>query len=320
MLRLIWAALRARKTHYGVILAAVFFSAATIATAWLVSQTISAGVVRDRERMGPDVIIVSQGAAYPEGQLDYAIPRETVFPLLQVYTGDPKILDGIAAITPQLFAKELQAGNQRLKLVGFDPASDFIVTPWLRTGRNPQRFWNRNHVILGCNANKALGEPGEMVTIEQRTFRNGGVLDKTGTDMDNTVYLDLGVAREFRPLSPADAVSWLLLRGENSGYLRELTADLNIRFQPLQAVGKGEFTGAVGGSLRQLSQGTLFTLVIIFVMTATLLLTGTLFIINVWERMREWGIMLSLGATKAELIKLTALEGLLLALGEEPRG
>lgn len=314
MFRLTWAVLKAGKVRYGMILMAVFFSAATIATVWLVSQTLEEGVARDRERAGPDVVIVPPGAASSDGRMDYVIPGETVFPSSQVQTGDPEMMKGIAAITPQLFVKELQVGNRRLKLVGFDAATDFIVTPWLRTGQ-PQGSRDPKQVILGVNANQALGQPGEMVTIEKRNFRNGGVLDETGTDMDNTVYLDLQAAREFRSLSRTDAVSWLLLRGENSGYLRELTADLNVRLQPLQAVGKGEFTGAVAASIGQLSQGTLFGLVTFFVVVATLLLTGSLFTIHVWERMREWGIMLSLGAAKADLIKLIALEGVLLALG-----
>lgn len=315
MLSVLRALLKRMPAHYVMLAAAVFFAVTAISTAQFVGKTMEYALERDRDRVGPDIILIPPHTFLDDRKANYTIPKEGFFSFRQIDGGKGNNLAGIAALTPQTYLGEITIANRNLKLVGFDSATDFVVRPWLASTARPRDFiLNSSQVILGANAALVFKEKEGLARIRDKDYQIKGILDKTGTDMDNTIYFPLEEAGKISRLDDQDLVSWILIRSENPGFIKELAADLNIRFDPVRSVGRGEFIGAIGSSLGALLQEEVFFIFAVFVTIAAVLLVGTLFTINIWERTAELGVMQAIGASRAFLIRLSLLESVFISV------
>ena len=141
-LALAWANLRRRPARAGSLCFLVALFAFALLAAALVNAWLRAGLSGLSGRMGADILIVPYGY---EKKLEGALLRgePSAFYTKAELADKIRAHDFVAAASPQLFLTSLSTGccSVKVQLVGFDPATDFSVGPWLRS-RRPGRSTN----------------------------------------------------------------------------------------------------------------------------------------------------------------------------------
>jgi len=137
-------AVRSCRTH-STRAAALGLVAAVLACALfggsLVVLSLQHGLARFQERLGADVIVLPREAAEMgalEGVLVQGVPAH--FYMEAHYLDDLRGMTGVAQAAPQFFLASAHAGccSVAVQLIGFDPASDFTIRPWMQESRDAE--------------------------------------------------------------------------------------------------------------------------------------------------------------------------------------
>ena len=125
----------------------------------ILSKSISNGVNSLSNRLGADVIVVPEGyKANIESVLLKGEPSQFYLP---DGTFDKlKKIDGVEAMTPQLYVATLSASccSYPVQIIGIDYDTDFLIKPWLEKSLN--RKLKDDEVIVG---NHIIGERNSKV-------------------------------------------------------------------------------------------------------------------------------------------------------------
>lgn len=165
--------------------------------AFLFKCGFETAVARGIGRLGADLMVAPQGVDIPlqKGLLGGAPASFALPPDMEKRI--PSLV-GIERVAPQYFlasaaASCCEAGN--LLLVGFDPARDFTVFPWLK--EISPRPLAENEILVGGGVMKA---PGAKLRFYNHTFTVAARLEKTGMGyFDNAAFIPLaGVAQMER--------------------------------------------------------------------------------------------------------------------------
>lgn len=172
-------------------LAALFLLLALISffltTAELLQSGIGEAADRGAKRLGADLMVVPAGEDIQVGRglfggvpVRFALPQGAV----RAVAAAP----GVKAVAPQYFlfaARSSCCDTGKLLLVGFDPARDFTVLPWIRGGRGD--ISDDRSVVAGGAVRKA---EGAELRFHNRRFIVAGRLEKSGLGyFDNAVFI-----------------------------------------------------------------------------------------------------------------------------------
>ncbi|MDL2284177.1 ABC transporter permease [Oxalobacter sp. OttesenSCG-928-P03] len=156
-------------------------------------ESIRSGISSMSQRLGADLMVVPYGY---EKQLQGALLRgePSSFYLEQSLEQKIRQLSGVEKASSQIFIASLQAAccSLPVQLIGFDPATDFIVRPWMKgdISREP----GDDEIIVGSRIEGMIGGKitffGKPYTIVMR-------LDRTGMGFDTSVFLNLKTARSM---------------------------------------------------------------------------------------------------------------------------
>ncbi|MBP1928338.1 putative ABC transport system permease protein [Methanolinea mesophila] len=234
---------------------------------------------------------------------------------------DIREVDGIAAVSPQVYITSLQLphlSDLPVDVFGIDPSTDFTIRPWLRRPlAGPVR---PGDVIVGSGIRTdATGR----IRIGKTEYTVVGTLDPTQSPVDRTVFMTLD-----------DAYALALVKGalpENAPSISR--GDINaamIRLEP------GADSAAIATRIRMLFPATylavverhfsldpasqeirgvpaLLNLVSVVVVVAALPLIALIAAMAARERQREIGLLRSMGARKRVIFFLVISESLFLA-------
>lgn len=270
-------------------------------------------------RLGADLMVVPEGALTNiTAALLVVEPTDLVL--------DAGLLDraGIASlgrVAAQKVVRVARSGvgsqHEAVDLVGFEPARDFTVQPWLVERIN--RPLLPGDVILGAGRDGVVGTQllifGKPHTIYGRLGRTG-----VGTH-ERGLFLSFGTLDALAPAIAAATggkPSPALAPGKVSGFLAELApgaSPLEARFALLSTV-KGIKVVSGDSTLSGIRQGLSALLdgllVLIALMVAGLaLLVGVLFSAIVTERRGELGLLKAIGARRGQVLGLMVTEAML---------
>ncbi|WAW09012.1 ABC transporter permease [Oxalobacter vibrioformis] len=320
-LRISWENLAQRPFRTaGLILIVLVFSFLLFGGSILI-ESIRTGINSMSQRLGADLMVVPHGY---EKQLQSALLRgePSSFYLEQSLEQKIKAMDGVDKVSSQIFIASLQAACCTLpvQLIGFDPETDFIVTPWIKNSLS--RELTDDEIIVGS---KIEGEPGGHITFFGKRYRIAARLDRTGMGFDTSVFLKLDTARnmirklEIAPLFDVkdldQVVSSVMVKakaGQDTRALantilqrhamafnldmvmsRTMMSDIASRLQSFSLV-----MYALGGLLWLLATGVLMLV----------------FSIVVNERRREFSLLRVLGASRKKLSGILMTEAFLISL------
>lgn len=308
-----------RKTFRTTVLVfaiAIFIALLVFAVSFTIS--ISSTIDRVSERLGADIIAVPVGAR-TEAQEYLLESRNTSFYMPATMIDLVKEIEGVREVTHQTYVSSIDGlccDVIPTMIVAFDPATDFIIKPWLNRAIGRELWAGEAIAGSGTAENLGLGLLGVEATLFNNRFTLVGEMEPTGTGLDNALFmteesLQEIIASGLSPLSQ-DQISVIFIRLEDG-----LDPDYMGRVIEGQIVQVDVVTRSSMG-VRWLSTladiNTIFLVTISLSSVLTIFLVWSIFTAIANERIREIGIMRAIGARQSQVVKLFFLEANLLGL------
>ena len=295
--------------------------ASSLLVGGLFSFSLSKGLNRLSSRLGADVIVIPQGteindqSVLLQGDSKYAYLPEGS---LEFIRG----LDGVEIATPQYYLTTLSASccDQKVSVIGFDPASDFVIQPWIRevlTERLP-----RGAIVVGSEIR--IEEKG-TVKFFDREFPVAATLEPIGNRLDQAVFVDVSTLESIREAAQAKGVVFLF-RNENpelltyssiliklapNADLERLSREIHTRFDGVQIRSRKDMFSGLEKSARIL-QIVVWVIVAFFLIVAVAAIVIS-FSLSTRERRREYALLRIIGFTRKRLKKLVLAESFLVS-------
>jgi putative ABC transport system permease protein len=286
----------------------------------VVSRGTQESLQKGLERLGADILVVPYGAQTDiETALLMGKPSHIWMP--QAYLDELASIDGVAAISPQIYLQSLFQASccsvSETFLVVYDPKTDFTVTPWLR--KNLGRELATGEVVGGAY----IFSPDNDGTIKLygTNLKLVGNLEPTGTGMDQTIFFTVDTAQEIAEASLTEAVSPLLIpQGEISSILVKLKpgidahtvmAPIYLNISDVVPIPSPQLFGTFRDQMLGLLGGVLVFISLAWILSAVLI--GLIFSMSANERQRQMAVLRAIGATRWYVLKSLLAEGALLA-------
>ena len=225
--------------------------------------------------------------------------------------------EDIAAVSYQLYVSETLADGTTRWIVGFEPESDFALSPWIAEGEGSSL--PRGSVLVGS---AVPGADGQSLSVFGRERPIGAHLLATGSELDDAVFVSMGTLTDMMAdaraagediddsLDPSTDYSAALVRASDSDAIESVTNWINLYVRKVSAVRSSEALVGAASGIRA-HRG-----VAIGVLGATwLVLLGALIIVQVSlmnERMRELAVWRSIGASRSVVSRVMLSESALL--------
>jgi putative ABC transport system permease protein len=306
-----------RKARSLLLIAAVALGSGVVFTGAVLMQSIDRSMAVGFTRLGADMMVVPEGAL-----TNITASLLVVEPSELVLDGDALAraqLASLGRVAAQKIVRVEHSGigshHESADLIGFEPAQDFTVQPWLAEKLN--RPLQAGDVILGAARDGVLGSQllifGKPHVVYGRLGRTGVGTHERGVFMSFATLEALAEAVAGHGTKPA-----VLAPGKVTGFLAELApgaTPLQARFAILSNVkgvkvvaGDTTLSGIRQG-LAALLDGILALMVLMFVSTA--LMVSVLFSAIVTERRSELGLLKAIGARRSQVLGVMVTEAVL---------
>lgn len=325
----------ARRLGPSMLTALIAFVAVFMLTASLVVVTsLETGVRLSRERLGADIMVLPAGASGNASEVLFcAEPVNVYLPADSAETA--RAVAGVAACTPQFFTQTVDESCCSVvgvtRIVGIDPATDFVLSPWLVGGAVSSDAGAGESALLA----DGLGEDGILLgaaappleggqaSILGSVFHAVGALEPTGTSVDETIFMGIDVARHiaqdspylaglWEKADPFDSVSCLMVKVADGADVATIAEALMAAIPGSVAVRTSDMVSGVSSQLAVVETIT-FAFLAMLVLLAALALAGR-FAALASSRMGELGLLRTMGASRLRVVGSFVLEIGLLTL------
>ena len=318
--KLVIRSLRMHRVQSVSIAVSVALSVMILVTFGLVYGGVMQGVEKSEAQGGADVMAV------PEDSLQYIDDTELL------YTGAPapiymdqgivdKIAEssGAAKVSAQFYSQTLNqaccSSTGEKRLIGIDTSTDFVVTSL--AGESAVQQLDEHNIIVGSDVDGVYNGTFKMYDV---TYNVIATMDKTGTEFDSSIVVDIDLARSLSRNTtgyehywekygdPSTLVSCVMVdvegTAQDDGYdqaLSSVKAAINL---------SGEATPLVRSDIVDKSQAQLKSVFTLLAIAAGIMLAVTLlqlfarFYSSVWDRKAELSLYRAVGASKGDLKRL----------------
>jgi putative ABC transport system permease protein len=315
--RLISSSIRRRLFRNSAIIICFAFVTGTILTAGYLSAGAQMSVQAGMDKLGADMIVIPydpyarNSGLFLTGQISYLYFNESIL-------GDVATTPGVLRASPQVFAGYIPAVNwshYSVRMVGYDPASDFSVEPLLEEGRSSQL--RADEVVVG---HYIIGAVGSSVQIAEKQYTIADRLTKTGFSPDVSVYFNMPEAYAVSArlnnsvgegrASPGQISAVLVkadhAQGINSVLFWVTSLNPGVLVYPMSALSQ-----QVSDQLSATTQALYLTTAAIVLVSMPLVALISMMGAN--ERRGEIGILRALGADKGFVFRMVFAEAVILA-------
>lgn len=268
-------------------------------------------------RLGADVMVIPYGQEVAV-QTSLVMGEPSGFYMNRSVEKEVAAITGVERTSSQLFIASVSQASccsGYFQLIGFDPQTDFTITPWLKNALN--RPLGNDEVIVGS---KIFQQVGEELTFYGHHFTVAGRLESTGMGLDKTVFLPVQTAylmaeestvKAVKPLVVRrDQISAVLVKMDSKTFVDIVASRIKREVQGVSVVTSLQLVKSVENHLSGLMQ-SLFLVTGTFWAVSTLLI-GTIFSMAINERRREIGLIRAIGATGSFIFKMVLAESTLL--------
>lgn len=275
-----------------------------------------------RARLGADLVVVPLGYE-ASAQEAFITGQPTSFYMSDEVEGQIATLPGVQKTSSQVFVQTLTNARcciGEFFLVGFNPMTDFTISPWLVTHMGTNTL-DPFEVIAG---DRILLREGDSATFYGTVFTVAGVLEKTGMGIDRTIYVPMegirrmiadssSLAEQSLEIEPNE-ISTVLVRVEPGTDPLDVAESIETNINGVQVFTSSRLNQAVSKQIQGITGVTLGVTASLWAMS--LLMIGLVFSLIINERQRELGLLRAMGARRQHIFQLVLSEaGLLTSLG-----
>ena len=311
--------LRARSLRTAILIALTALLSLTICGGTLLVSGLQRGLGSLEARLGADIMVVPYEAR-TKSNLETIVLQGNPGYFYMDRSRYEKIAEteGIARISAQFYLASASSGccSVPVQIIGFDPETDFTVTPWMK--RSYEGTLQNGDIVVGNDLNAFPGDTLQFYGVECHVAAK---LEKTGTYYDSAVFtneetivslirssLDKGM-NDFADTDPAKAVSAVLINVADGYSPEEVMNDINIHVKKVKAVQTKEMIAGIAGSLQGTSDVIGLLIAAVWVLGLVILLLT--FSMQMNERRREFAVMRVVGMSRRSLAWLVMQEALL---------
>lgn len=137
MLSLAWKNISRRLGSSAITIAVIFVAVFSVVSSSVVLNALNQGADLSRQRLGADVMVLPAGVSSDVESVLFAAQPINVYFSPDVID-QIKSIDGVAKATPQFFTQTVDQSCCSVigvtRVVGIDPESDFVISPWMKSG------------------------------------------------------------------------------------------------------------------------------------------------------------------------------------------
>ncbi len=308
-----------RKPYRAVVIAlCVAVASGSLFFATILLRGVQNSLQVGQARLGADIIVVPEGHEI-SAQEAFITGEATSFVMDADVVTQIMDLPGIEKMSEQIFVQTLTNAScciGEFFLVGYNPETDFTISPWLATNIKNQVFGDFD-VIAG---DRILLRQGDSVTFFGTIFNIVGVLEKTGMGIDRTIYVPMEglrvmiedsatLAEKTLEISPTE-ISSVMIGVQEDVDILDVAEQIESKVKNVQVFTASQLNQAVGDQIKGVTGTILGITVVIWVMS--LFMIGLIFSLIVNERKRELGLLRAMGATEKFIFRLVLSEASLL--------
>lgn len=305
---------------------AIFLAVMGVAGFLLATTLIIAGARYSLDsglkRLGADILVVPSGA---ETKIETALlmgkPTDIFMPKANV--NRVASIPGIEAVSPQVYLSSMYnspcCSVSEMFIVVYDPQTDFTLAPWLQ--KKLGRGLAGREVIGGTYI--FVPEGSKYIQLYGYDVDLVGNLERTGTGIDQTLFMTLETAMEMAKSSQKSAMERLYVYPDRiSTIMVKVAPGVDVHRVALRI--QKEAPGMVPiespnlfGTFRDQMTGLLwgFLAITLIIWAIAMYLIGIIFSMAANERRREMAVLRAIGATRNFVFRSLLTEAALLALG-----
>ena len=306
--------LKRRKAKMAFLTIGLMVGVATIVTLMTLTRALSSDIQSKMDEFGANILITpkSSGLAMNYGGIsmggvtfDQGEIRESDLSGISTITN----AKNIAAVSPKVLGT-VKIGVHDVLLVGVIFAKELRMKQWWHIlGEAPQ---TDQELLLGCDASRTLMvSAGETVQINGEDFKIVGVLDQTGSQDDDLVFVNLPKAQKL--LGKQGKITLVEVAALCSG------CPIGLMVSQIGALLPGVKVSAiqqvVEGRLKELAQFTRFSLAIagVVIFIGSLMMFVTM-MGSVTERTVEIGVFRAIGFRRSHIMRIVLFEAAMVSV------
>ncbi len=288
----------------------------------LMITSLKTGLHSLESRLGADIMVVPYEATTKSNLENIVLQGATGY----FYMDNARYekiasCDGIGQISAQFFLASASSSccSVAVQIIGFDPETDFTITPWIKKSysQDLQKF----DVVVGNDLNAFVGDTVTFYGIDCHVTAK---LDKTGTSFDTAVFtnqetikaliqssLDLKM-NTFQNIDPEKVVSCVMINAAEGYTAEEIVNDINIHVKKVKAIQTKEMISGISDSLAGVSDIISILILVVWILGVVILLLA--FTMSVSERKKEFAVLRVVGASRNQLAGIVMQEALLTCL------
>jgi putative ABC transport system permease protein len=320
--RLVWRNILGNLFRSGAILLCAALVAGLSLSATLVVRGAESGLRQNLSRMGADIMVIPWGTMSQDFDGAHLVGMITERWMPRAYMQRVMAVEGVEAITPQLYLSTLAESPYcalpEMYLVAYDPASDFVLEPWL--DHDPIGNLRLGEAVGGAAV--SIQDGSDKMQVYGYPLRLVRTLQETGGDVDQTLFVSFDTALAImeqvqnQPRPPFELAPESISSAMVKVRLGSDPHDVAVRIlEQVPGVVPIESTGFFQTQRSQMV-GLLRTVLALAGLTWLLstLFMGLVFSLAANARQREIGMLRALGATSKLVLQTLLLEGIVLAL------
>jgi putative ABC transport system permease protein len=301
--------------------AILVFAIALLASALVFSisfvQRVNGSIRKSSERLGADIIVVPTNA---RGEAEEVLLENRIrsFYMDRALVDRLRAVKGVDRVTEQIYLvtmSTLCCSVPEALVVAFNQDTDFIIKPWLRD--KLARPLAKGEAVAGeeSSFNIRLGLVEVDSMLFGNVFRIVSTMDKTGTGLDNAVFIGMenmeaiyasGKAKNV----PPGKVSVAFVKVKPGLDPAAVAAEIENTMIEVDAMARKDIGKNIIATLKDM--GRIFTMTIIMAALMAFFLVWAIFTAIANERAKEVGIMRAIGAKESHIMKVFLIEVLVI--------
>jgi putative ABC transport system permease protein len=309
--------LRRKPFRTGILVFAIALLVSALVFAVSFVQRVNGSIRKSSERLGADLIVVPTNA---RGEAEEVLLENRIrsFYMDRALIDRLRTVKGVDRVTEQIYLVTMSTmccSVPEALVVAFNQDTDFIIRPWLR--EKLSRPLVKGEAVAGeeSSFNIRLGLVEVDSMLFGNVFRIVSTLDKTGTGLDNAVFIGMenmeGIYASGKAKSvPPGKVSVAFVKVKPGVDPAAVAAEIENTIIEVDAMARKDIGKNIITVLKDMSR--IFTLTLVLASLFSFFLVWAIFTAIANERSKEVGIMRAIGAKEAHITRIFMNEVLLI--------